>query len=69
MKGKPKPKPIRCEADYDRALAEVERLWEAKLGTPDGDRFEMLVNLIEAYEDEHSPMGEDPSGPGPQRAR
>jgi len=27
------------------------------------------VNLIEAYEDEHYPMGEEPSGSGPQRAR
>ena len=62
MKGKLKPKPIRCEADYDSALAEVERLWDAKLGTPDGDRFEILVTLIEAYEDKHYPMGEEHSG-------
>ena len=50
-------KPIRSEADYDEALAEVERLWGAKRGTPDGDRFDVLVTLIEAYEDEHYPMG------------
>ena len=49
-------KPIRSEADYDKALAEVERLWGAKCGTPDGDRLDVLVTLIEAYEDKHYPM-------------
>jgi len=55
MKGELKP--IRSEADYDAALAEVERLWGAKLGTPEGDRLDVLVTLIEAYDDEHYPMG------------
>jgi HTH-type transcriptional regulator/antitoxin HigA len=32
-------KPIRAEADYQTALAEVERLWGAKFGTPEGDRL------------------------------
>jgi HTH-type transcriptional regulator/antitoxin HigA len=54
-------KPIRSEEDYDKALAEVERLWGAKLGTPDGDRLDILVTLIEAYEDKHYPM--DPPDP------
>jgi HTH-type transcriptional regulator/antitoxin HigA len=49
-------KPIRSEADYDRALREVERLWGAKLGTPKGDRLDILITLIEAYEDKHYPM-------------
>lgn len=31
-------KPIRTEVDYEAALAEVERLWDAEPGTPDGDR-------------------------------
>jgi hypothetical protein len=35
-------KPIRTEADYEAALKEVDRLWGAKPGTPDGDRFEVL---------------------------
>lgn len=54
-------KPIRSEADYDEALAEVERLWGSKLGTPDGDRLDILATLIEAYEDKHYPM--DPPDP------
>ena len=54
-------KPIRSEADYDRALKEVDRLWGAKLGTPKGDRLDILITLIEAYEDRHYPM--DPPDP------
>jgi HTH-type transcriptional regulator/antitoxin HigA len=49
-------KPIRSEADYDWALQEVDRLWGAKLGTPKGDRLDILITLIEAYEDKHYPM-------------
>ncbi len=54
-------KPIRSERDYDRALAEVEELWGAKVGTPQGDRLDILATLIEAYETEHYPM--DPPDP------
>jgi HTH-type transcriptional regulator/antitoxin HigA len=46
-------KPIRTEQDYEAALKEVERLWGAGPGTPDGDRFEVLFTLVEAYEDQH----------------
>jgi HTH-type transcriptional regulator / antitoxin HigA len=49
-------KPIRTQADYDAALAEVERLWGAKLGTSSGDRLDVLATLIEAYEEQHFPM-------------
>lgn len=54
-------KPIRSEADYERALAEVERLWGAKSGTPEGDRLDVLATLIDAYEAQHHPM--DPPDP------
>jgi HTH-type transcriptional regulator/antitoxin HigA len=54
-------KPIRNEKDYEAALAEVERLWGAKSGTPRGDRLDVLVTLIDAYEDKHFPM--DPPDP------
>lgn len=49
-------KPIRNERDYEQALAEVEKLWGAKGGTPKGDRLDILATLIEAYEIEHYPM-------------
>ena len=48
-------KPIRGEKDYKAALAEVERLWGTKSGTPRGDRLDVLATLIEAYEDKHFP--------------
>jgi HTH-type transcriptional regulator/antitoxin HigA len=54
-------KPIRCEADYEAALAEVERLWGAASGTPEGDRLDVLATLIDAYEARYYPM--DPPDP------
>ncbi len=49
-------KPIRTEADYDAAMADIENLWGAKSGTPEGDRLDVLVTLVEAYEAKHYPM-------------
>jgi HTH-type transcriptional regulator/antitoxin HigA len=54
-------KPIRSEADYQAALSEIERLWGTKLGTPDGDRLDVLATLVDAYENQHQPM--DPPDP------
>lgn len=42
--------PIKTEADYAAALAEVDRLMDAKPSTPRGDRLDVFVTLIEAYE-------------------
>lgn len=49
-------KPIRSEADYERAMKELARLWGARPRTPKGDRLDVLVTLIEAYEEEHYPI-------------
>ncbi len=46
-------KPIKTTADYEAALKEIERLFEAEPGTPQGDRLEVLTTLVEAYEDRH----------------
>jgi HTH-type transcriptional regulator/antitoxin HigA len=54
-------RPIRTKADYEKALAEIECLWGAKSGTPEGDRLDVLATLIDAYEAEHYPM--DPPDP------
>lgn len=54
-------KPLRTEADYDEAIAEVERLWGAKSRTPEGDRLDVLATLIDAYESQHHRM--DPPDP------
>jgi HTH-type transcriptional regulator / antitoxin HigA len=49
-------RPIRTKADYRAALKEVERLWDAEPGTKAGDRMEVLVTLIEAYEAKRYPI-------------
>lgn len=46
-------KPIKTEADYDAALAEIATLMDAELGTAEGDRLDVLVILVEAYEAKH----------------
>ena len=46
-------RPIRNEADYEAALAEVDSLMDAAPGTSEGDRLDVLVTLIEAYEARH----------------
>jgi HTH-type transcriptional regulator/antitoxin HigA len=46
-------KPIRTGADHAAAMEEVARLWGAKSGTPEGDRLDVLVTLIDAYETRH----------------
>jgi HTH-type transcriptional regulator/antitoxin HigA len=47
-------KPIHTARDHAAALAEIERLWDkAKPGTPDGEKFEVLSTLVDAYEREH----------------
>ena len=49
-------KPVRTSKDHKAALGEVERLWDAKPGTQEHDRLEVLVTLIEAYEVKHHPI-------------
>ena len=48
--------PIKNEKDYDRALKVIEELWNAEQDTPDGDRLDILITLVEAYEQQHHPM-------------
>ena len=43
-------RPIRSEADYEAALAEIDRLMDAEPGTPEGDRLDLLATLVHAYE-------------------
>lgn len=49
-------KPIRSEADYEAALQEIDRLWGASYGSPEGDRLDVWVTLVEAYEEKHYPI-------------
>lgn len=54
-------RPIKTQADYDAAVAEIERLMDATPDTPAGDRLDVLATLVQAYEDDHWPM--DPPDP------
>jgi HTH-type transcriptional regulator/antitoxin HigA len=45
--------PIRTEVEYEAALAEIERLFDAAPQTPEGDRLEVFTTLVEAYEEQH----------------
>jgi len=51
-------RPIRSETDYEWALAQAARYFanEPKRGTQAGDRFEVLLSLIEAYESKFWPI-------------
>ena len=51
-------KPIKTEADYKSALTEVDKLWESKKNSPNGDKLEVLVTLIESYEANRYPISE-----------
>jgi HTH-type transcriptional regulator/antitoxin HigA len=52
-------RPIRTEAEYKAALTEIGKFFdnEPKKGTPEADRFDLLALLIEAYEEQHHPIG------------
>jgi HTH-type transcriptional regulator/antitoxin HigA len=46
-------KPIKTERDYQAALKEITRLWDAAPNSSKGNRLEVLVTLVEAYERKH----------------
>lgn len=49
-------KPIKTDADYRAALKEVESLMMAEPNTPKGEKLDVLVTLIEAYERKKFPL-------------
>ena len=49
-------KPIRTEKDYQEALAQLEKVFDAPAGTSKNDLAEVLVTLIDKYESEHYPI-------------
>ncbi len=48
--------PIRTKRDHRRALKEIEALMDAARGTPEGDRLDVRVTLVEAWEAKHTPI-------------
>ena len=51
-------RPIRNDEDHTEALKEIERLLGAAVGTPDGDKLDVLVTLVDAYEEKRWPIPE-----------
>ena len=49
-------RPIKTEDDYDAALADIDRWMGSPAESRDGDRLEVLVTLVEAYEAVHWPI-------------
>jgi HTH-type transcriptional regulator/antitoxin HigA len=50
-------RPICTAKDHAWALKEIERLWDkAEPGTPEGERFDVLTTLVDAYERAHFPI-------------
>jgi len=49
-------KPIRTKGDHRDALKEIEGLMSARPRTPEGERLDILVTLVEAWERKHEPM-------------
>ena len=48
--------PIKSERDHQRALEEIGSLMAAKPNTPEGDRLDVLVTLVEAWEANRHPL-------------
>ncbi len=49
-------RPIRTDKDHRAALAEIEKLWGASSRTPEGDKLDILVMLVETYEERRWPI-------------
>ncbi|MFZ4623764.1 MAG: helix-turn-helix domain-containing protein [Rhodoferax sp.] len=51
-------KPIHTKNDYQAALAEIERLWDAPAKSVDADKLDILTLLVEHYERVHYPIAD-----------
>lgn len=49
-------RPIRTDADHRAALEEIELLWNAPEGSEDRDKLDILVTLVEKFEEGRWPV-------------
>jgi HTH-type transcriptional regulator/antitoxin HigA len=49
-------RPIRSDADHRIALKEIERLWDAPEGSDDNDKLDILVTLVQRFEQTQWPV-------------
>ena len=47
---------IKTEEEYNQALVRLEKIFDAEVGTPEGDELELLSLLIDNYEKIHYPI-------------
>lgn len=50
--------PITDDESYRAALARIEMLWDAEANTPEGEELDVLITLVEAYEDKNYPIND-----------
>jgi HTH-type transcriptional regulator / antitoxin HigA len=49
-------KPLKTKKDYNLAISRLEKIFDSKPGTPEGDELEILGMLIDKYESIHHPI-------------
>ena len=49
-------KPIKTEADYEKALTRLDAIFDAPVGTPESDEADILGLLIDEYEKKYYPI-------------
>lgn len=59
--GRASVRPIQTNDDLTAALTRIDTLWGAKQGTPEGDELDILIALVERYENKRYPI--PPSAP------
>lgn len=52
-------KPIRTDKEHRAALREIEALWGATEGSADGDKLDVLIALVDIYEEKRWPIEAD----------
>jgi HTH-type transcriptional regulator / antitoxin HigA len=52
-------RPIKTDADHRAALKEIDRLWNAKPGSEDESKVEILATLVAKYEEDRWPITDD----------
>lgn len=48
--------PIKNDTDYQAALAAIDKLMDAEINTPEGDKLDIWVTLVESYEAKQFPI-------------
>ncbi len=55
---------IQTVEEYYVLLTELETLWDSEMGTPEGHRLEELAEMLDAFEKEMFPLGNEPRRSG-----